>query len=133
MAVDRFRFTERTSGFIEGDIVDENDDPVPASVLTAATLTLWDLDTGVFDGSPTVGIINSREEQDILNANNVELDAGSPAVDGHFKWSVQPEDNIIVTPRRQLERHRAMFLFVWDTGQFRYECEIDVVNLGMAS
>lgn len=129
--MDRFRFNEQSSGIIEGDIVDEQDLPVTADRLTEATLTLYDLETGSLTTSPIAGVINSRLEQDAKDANDVALDAGSPATDGHFVWSVQPEDNIIVTPRRQVERHRAVFRFVWATGQFPYECEIEVVNLRM--
>jgi len=137
MAIDRFRFRERTSGTIEGDIVDRAGTPVPASALTAATLTLYDWETGAnSSGSPRPGIINSRDEQDILQTHNVTIDSA-----GHFIWNVQPEDNIIVTDRRQIERHRAMFLFEWDAsgasppeaGQLRLEVELEVVNLRLAA
>jgi hypothetical protein len=128
--MERFRFDERSSGSIEGDIVDRNGDPVAAGSLTAATLTLYDWDTGAGyqDGSPgsspRPGILNGRDTQDVLNANDVSIDA-----DGHFIWRVQPEDNVIVTARRQVERHRAMLLFAWSDGEFRFECELDVNNL----
>lgn len=133
MALDHFDFNERTSGFIAGDIVDENDMPVPASSITSATLTLYDAETADLDASPVLGIINSRHAQDVKNLNNVELDAGSPSVTGHFVWSVQPADNIIVTKRRQIERHYAEFTFAWSGGQFVYRCEIDVTNLQMTA
>ncbi len=124
MALDRFRFDEQSSGCIEGDIVDREGAPVPDSSLLSAELTLYDWDTGAGGGSPRPGIINDRDQQDVLNTNDVTIDS-----DGHFIWSIQPEDNIIVTNRRQIERHRAMFLFTWATGEFRYECELDVNNL----
>ena len=124
MSIERFRFDERSSGSIEGDIVDREGDPVLAASLTAAELTLYDIDTGAGGGSPRPGILNSRDAQDVLNTNNVAIDN-----DGHFIWSVQPADNVIVTARRQIERHRAMFYFEWATGEFRFECELDVVNL----
>jgi hypothetical protein len=128
MSVTRFRFDEQSSGTIEGDIVDANGDPIPAASLTGAELTLYDWDTGAGGGSPRPGIINSRDAQDVLNLNNVTIDA-----EGHFIWSLQPEDNIIITNRRQVERHRAMFLFEWATGEFRFECEVDVNNLRLQS
>ena len=132
MAIDRFRFNERSTGVIEGDIIDADGNLVPAEDLTEATLTLYDLET-VIPGNSPAGQINGRDGQDVLNANDVSIDAVSPSTIGHFIWSVQPEDNIIVTERRQVERHRAMFRFAWATGEFRYECEIEVVNLRMAS
>jgi hypothetical protein len=120
----RFRFNEGSSGVIEFDLEDEAGDPVPDSELDMATLTLWDLETGDLDGSPRVGIINGRDEQDINNVNHVAIDS-----DGHLVFTLQPEDNIIVTPRRQVERHLAKFEFAWATGHFTYLCEIDVDNL----
>lgn len=126
MAIERFRFDEQSSGSIEGDILDSEGSAVAAASLTTAELTLFDWDTGAAGGSvsPRDGIINSRDGQDIKNANNVTIDSA-----GHFLWEIQPEDNIIVTARRQIERHRAMFLFTWADGEFRFECELDVVNL----
>lgn len=122
----RFRFDERSSGCIEFDIVDREGVAVPAANLTTAELTLFDWETGAgFTGeSPKPGIINNRDAQDVLNTNNVAIDA-----DGHVIWSLQPDDNIIVNPRRQIERHRAVFRFTWPTGSFPYEIEIEVVNL----
>lgn len=127
--MDRFRFDEQSTGAIEFDIVDRNDDPVPASSLSAATLTLFDWETGAGNrgGSPAQGVINSRDAQDVLNDNNVSISA-----EGHVVWTVQPEDNVIVTYRRHIERHRAMFTFTWSGGSFNYECELEVMNLRKA-
>lgn len=130
MAIVRERFNEGASGFIRAQIVDQAGDAVEVASLTSATLTLYDVDTGSADVSPAEGIINSRDQQDILPAgspfeeNDVEYEAS-----GYFQWNLQPEDNIIVTPRRQVERHRAMFIFTWNGGSFPYELEIEVVNL----
>ncbi len=121
--MDRFRVNQGSSYLVFFDIVDVNGDPVSDVDLTVATLTLADVMTAA-DGSPNLGIINTREDQNILNAHNVTIDTH-----GHLMWSVQPEDNIIVTSRRQVERHHAFFHFEWDGGSLNYECEIDVVNL----
>ena len=135
MAIDKVRVNERSSKVVTFTILDENSDPVPDSVLTTATLTLYDIGTTPSAaGSPVAGIINSRDSQDVLNDNDVDIDA-----DGLVTWATQPEDNIIVTERRQVERHRAMFHFSWPggspgtTGSFDYEFEIEVVNLRKAS
>ena len=134
MAIDKVRVNERSSKVVTFTILDENGDPVPDSVLTSATLTLFDLLTGKASGSPMQGVINSRGDQDVLNDNDVTIDG-----DGLVTWAMQPADNIIVTPRRQIERHRAMFSFAWPgaspglTGSFDYEFEIEVVNLRKAS
>jgi hypothetical protein len=62
----RERFNEGSSGEITGTITDAAGQAVPAGSLTAATLTLYDLETYV-PGSPTVGIINDRDGQDVLS------------------------------------------------------------------
>jgi hypothetical protein len=124
MPLIRERFNEESSGFIRGQIVDQNGDPVLSTDLTLATLTLWDLETGSANTSPRQGVINDRDAQDILASSDVTYEA-----DGYFRWDVQPEDNIIITSRRQIERHRALLIFGWATGQITFEVEIEVMNL----
>jgi hypothetical protein len=123
--MDIVRFDEGTAGKIEGDILDADDVPVPASQLIEATLTLYDWHTRVLRGSPLVGVINDRFQQDILNDHDVTIDE-----DGHFVWAVRAEDNPILTPIRQIERHRGVFFFAWNGGQFNMEFELEVMNLG---
>jgi len=130
--MDRFRFTERSSATITGYVVDDTGTAVDPATLTAVTITLYDLDTYVPGASPAVGILNNRDAQNVNATNDVSFPANSP-VDGQFVWAVQPADNVIVTERRQIERHRAELKFVWSGGQFIYECEIEVVNLRAVS
>lgn len=135
MAISRERFTEGSSGFIRGQITDQNGDPVDIDVLTAARLTLYDLDTFVAGSSPMDGIINGRQQQDILGVGSspATLNDVTYETNGYFQWDLQPEDNVILTPRRQVERHRARFQFSWTGGSFNYEIEIEVVNLRTVS
>lgn len=127
--IPRFRFNERSMGSVEFNILDRDSEPVPVAGILTAELTLYDKDTGSnrVGISPQPGIINSRDSQDVLNVNNVTL-SDTPTV-GHVIWELEPEDNIIVTDRRQVERHMAMFFFTWSGGQHCFECEIDVNNL----
>ncbi len=128
MAIDRIRVTENSNRVITFSLLDSDGAPVPSASLTEATLTLFDWQTSG-GGSPAVGIINARDGQNVLNANDVTIGA----TDGSVTWTMQPEDNVIVTERRQVERHRAMFHFAWATGLFDYELEIEVTNLRQAS
>ena len=129
--MNRFGFNERSSGSIEFDVVDRDGQGVPVAGIQFATLTLFDWDTGAgWSGeSPRPGIINGRDSQDVKNANDVEVTDPSGETPGHVLWNVQPEDNVIVTDRRQAERHRAMFHFEWSSGSFDWECELVVKNL----
>lgn len=133
MAITRVRFNENSSGFIRARIVDQAGLPVEFTALTSATLTLWDVETGSAVVSPIEGIINGRDYQDILPAGSplVENDVTYEG-DGYFRWDLQPADNVIVNPRRQIERHRAMFVFDWLGGSLVYELEIEVMNLRRA-
>lgn len=126
MAVGRVRVNEQSSKTVEFDILDENDLGVSYGSLTAGTVTLLDLETFVA-GSPPEGTINNRDLQNCLNTNGVTIDAN-----GHVIWTMDPEDNVIVNPRRQIERHRAMFDFTWNGGSFAFEFEVEVVNLRRA-
>lgn len=131
--MERFRFDERSTGSIEFDILDRDGEGVPVAGILTAELTLYDWDTGAAGSgtSPRAGILNGRDGQDVKNLNDVTLSDADTV--GHVLWLVQPEDNVIVTDRRQVERHRAMFLFTWSGGEFRFECELDVTNLRLAA
>lgn len=133
MAITRVRFTEGSSGFVRFQLTDQAGEPVIFDGLTEGTLTLWDMETSVPGASPAEGIINNRDQQDVLpegsplEENNVSYESN-----GYVRWDLQPEDNVIVNPRRQVERHRAMFVFGWEGGSLNYELEIEVVNLRRA-
>lgn len=129
MAINRVRANELSSLTITATIVDSTQTAVPLSDISSATITLYDLETYQPTGSPIVGIINNRDAQDILNTNNVTIHATS----GLLTWAVQPDDNPIVTPIRQIERHRAELHVVFTSGEFNYQCEIEVINLRKAA
>jgi hypothetical protein len=93
-------FNELSSGEYSATLVDEHGDPVPLSEITSLQLTLVDFNTGE--------VINDRDHQDALNTNDVTVHPTS----GLLTWSIQPEDNIIVTNTIKdgtVERHRATF------------------------
>lgn len=119
----RYRVNEGNSLVIECDVLDEDGDGISPSSLDSLTLTLFDMETRQFETAPYDGILNDRDEQNVLNANNVTLDE-----DGHLTWKLQPEDNPIVTSRRQVERHRARFVFTWPGHRYTVEIPIDVMN-----
>ena len=140
MTITRLRFYEGSTDRVTGTIVDRAGTVVPGSSLIAATLTLYDAETYDPIGSPVVGIINSRDHQDVLGvgspleAHGVTIhDTLQTDTDGStfsFEWRLDPEDNPIVTPSRQIERHRAMFAFTADSGEvIPVEFEIEVMNL----
>jgi hypothetical protein len=129
MAIDRVRVNEQSSRTVQFTLKDNTNTVVPLASLSTVTLTLFDWGTYAPGASPVVGILNSRDAQNVKNTNNVTVHATS----GLVTWSMQPDDNIIVTLRRQIERHRAEFRFVLTSGaELDYQMEVEVVNLRKA-
>ena len=90
---------ERTSPRYTAIIEDNDGDPVAGSSLTTLTLTLYNL-------SPDLAIINTRNKQNVLNANNVTIDGV-----GALVWEMQQLDTLIVGTviAGQNEEHIGLF------------------------
>lgn len=124
----RIRCRELSSDRITGTLKDSTGAVVPGSAVTSCVLTLWDLESVDQTSSPAQGIINSRVAFDMLDSEEVTIGEA-----GLFVWYVAPEDNVIVNPRRQMERHRATLHFEWTgevfDGDINVEIEIEVENM----
>ena len=111
---------EGTTAVYGATIQDIDGNAVAAGDLDSLTLTLWD--------KVSETIINSRNAQNVLNANNVTV-----SDEGVLAWTMQPEDNVIVDVNHldgQKEEHRALFQWTWDTSKYgKYEVVIDVEQL----
>lgn len=130
MAIDRVRVNEQSSRTISFTLKDNTGTVVPLASISTVTLTLYDMGTYAPGVSPAVGILNSRDSQNVKNTNDVTIHPTS----GLVTWAMVPDDSVIVTPRRQIERHRAEFHFTTTTGvQLDYQLEIEVLNLRKAA
>ena len=111
---------ERTTArYTSGPLTDEDGVVVAGSILSSATLTLYDERTG--------NILNSRSAQNVNQANGVTIsDAGI------VSWLMVPADNAIVNTKLPQEVHVAVFDFRWDAGSSRamHEVKFIVNNLG---
>lgn len=102
-------------------IISDGVSPIPAATLKTLTLTYFN---GIGEA-----VINTRDDQDVLNVNQVTVD-----VNGNLVWKMEAADTIIVdtTLRRgQDEIHVALFTWTWDDADVvertgRYEVEIPV-------
>lgn len=117
-----FRVLERTTAVYSAVIEDDSGNPIPAASLSALTLTLYDVASG--------SIINSRDDQPVLNANNVTVDGS-----GNLAWTLQPVDNVIVGADIRVgghEYHVALFEGSYAGGDksWKHEVNIRVKNLG---
>ncbi len=111
------RVKERETGIESFSLKDEDGNAIPAGSLTSATLTLHVVHTGA--------IVNSRNAQNILNANNVTIDGT-----GLLAWTIQAADMAITDDSRRVEVHRALFVFKWGSGREKpYEIDYEIENM----
>lgn len=114
-----FSVYEKTSAKLTAILKDETGAAVSSALLTTFTLTLYDKATGA--------IINSRDDQNVLNANNVTVDTS-----GNVVWTLQPADNIILDDSLNREHHRALFEWSWATGTKTGKDYVDISVLNLA-
>lgn len=103
---------EQTTPTVTGSIVDATGAAIGAASLTTLKLTLVSRDN-------QNKIVNSRDDQNILNANNVTVDSS-----GVMIWSVQ------VTDTRGTGVHRAIFEWTYSAGAKtgRYVLDLRLLN-----
>ena len=114
---------ETTTGLLTFALVDSGGAGVPVSMLTTLTLTYYDVISGT--------IVNARNAQNVLNANDVSVvTAGFPAVTT-VEWQIQPADTPMVEPELALEYRVAQFRWTWDSGTRHdaYQVQFGIQNL----
>lgn len=125
-----FVVNEDSTAKYTATLKDEDDAPIPKAAVEALTLTLYVEAIGAGTG----GIINGRNNQDVLDLNGVTLHETS----GLLTWIMEPEDNPIVGnlnashryPDGTKERHIALFRWEYFGGDRKgnHEVVIDAVN-----
>jgi len=118
MADEVYEITERSSARYTATLLDEAGAAVPLTSLTALRLWLRTTRSGV--------TINSRNDQDVLNTNDVTYHATS----GLLTWQLTPADNAIIGSA-DVEFHQATFRATWDSGAKAktWTVDIKVTNL----
>ena len=117
---------ERSIAVYTAQLQDENAVAIGSALINTLELSFFDLATAT--------IINSRDAQNVLNANNVVVTAG-----GLLTWTLQPADTAIlsailfgVTGFVEFETHRASFDCVFNGSASRSTWDVDfkIRNLG---
>lgn len=115
---------EHQTGVCAFLLTDENGDGIDAGQIETMTLTYYDKATGE--------ILNTRQDQDAYNTNNVTIttDIGPPLA-STVTWEIQPEDAILMDSRRELEAHIALFQWTWDSGNRHaaYEVQFNIEQI----
>lgn len=123
-----FDILEQASGQYRATVVGNDGVTfLPASTLQTMTLTLY-----VVKVDGTIGYVNARNAQNVLNANNVAVyETLQVAPDGstyNVLWTIQPADSTLVEAL-PFERHIALFEWTWPQGQGKHEVVLVVKNL----
>ena len=101
-------------------ITDDAGNPLPAASLSTLVLTLY-----VIKADGTVAYVNSRNAQNVLNANNVTV-----GTSGEVVWSLQVADTSLIEAL-PFERHIALWEWTWPTSRAgKHELWITVKALG---
>ena len=110
---------EKASSLITATFKDELGVAIPNTDFTAINMTLFLL-------SDPTQIVNARDNQNVLNANNCTVDAN-----GLFSWNVQPGDRAMISTTVSEEIHRAEIRYKWAGGNKEGVAIIDlpVINL----
>ena len=119
------RVNERGTFEYKCQLVDENGDLLVAASLTTLVLTLYD--------RATDAIINSRDEQSVLNANGgtiySSLQTDADGNEYNFAWNSEPADSPIVTAGSETEMHVALFEWTYGSDAGSHQVYIRVVNI----
>lgn len=114
-----FPVYEATTAIYTAQIVgNDGVTPLPLATLSALTLSLY-----VIKGDGTIAYVNGRNAQNVLNANNVTVDAN-----GLISWTVQTADTTLVEAL-PFERHIAVFQWTWPSGTGKHQIALIVQNL----
>ena len=100
-----FVVNEGTTRRITGQLKDDEGNLIGSGNVSAFTMTQKGLDGTV---------INSRDSQNVLNTNNVTLDAN-----GNWVFQVQPEDAIRLEHKPGIEIHKVTVEWEWSTSPVR--------------
>jgi len=101
--VDIFEVPEQSTPTFRSVLTDDLGDPVQGSLLNTLTLTVLQ--------EYTLAVVNDRDDQDVLNDNDVTVDT-----DGNLIWSMTVDDTVILNNALRKEMHRALFAWTFDSG-----------------
>src|SRR5262245_59212592 len=108
---------EKTSRKYTAVLKDLDGVSIPSATLNTLHLTLYSIHS--------LAIINSRQAQNVLNANQVTVDAN-----GNLAWEMLPANNAILDDSLATEIHRALFEWTWaGTKSGAHEVDFQVRNL----
>lgn len=119
--IEKFIVHEKEARFYDLTFTDQDGIQIPLASMSALTLSLF-----LKDSDPIV-YINSRNAQNVLNANNVTIDSA-----GKITWAIQSADLAMQDAGAEVEVHVAIFHLTTTGGtpvQVRKEMHLYVDNM----
>lgn len=101
-----FEVKEQTTPKYTATVLDDAGIALPIASLTTITLTLY-----VVQSDGTLAYVNSRNAQNVKNANNVVIDSA-----GLLTWSLAVADTTLIEDL-PFERHLALFQWTWGSSR----------------
>lgn len=104
-------FNAGSTGLYTTILNDHLNQPIPLADIVSLTLTLTQIDKPATGPEIIGAIVNNREDQDVLNANNVTVHTTS----GLLSFFIQSLDTAIIDATKLYETHRATFQCTYNT------------------
>lgn len=115
-----YEVLEETTPKYTATILDDAGNALPIASLTTITLTLY-----VIKADGTIAYVNSRNAQNVKNANNVTIDSA-----GLLTWSLAVADTTLVEDL-PFERHIALWEYTWGSSRAgKHQVIVNVQRLG---
>ena len=114
-----FEVTEQSTASVSGIFKDELNAVIGSGDMTTLIGTLYEEVTEV--------VINSRDEQDMLNANGATLDGS-----GNFTLQLDPADNAILVDANEYEIHVLLLEWTYASGAKGGNAEVSVYVKNLA-
>jgi len=111
-----FEIKELTTPTYSGVLEDKNGDPVALDNLVTLRMTYYDVASGE--------IINSRDHQGVLNANQVTVHD----TNGTVTWAMLVEDTTLLSEASAIEKRRALFEWATDDKVGHWEVAFWILN-----
>ena len=117
MSESQLNYEPGESGVFTGTLLDTAGTAIPLANISSLTLTLTDARSGT--------IINSRNAQNVLNANNVTVTSTT----GALQWLIQPADTTMYDSLYSVEDHVAKFTWTYETSKVGFHTHrLRIVN-----
>lgn len=112
-----YNVNQNNTYILSFDLVDEDGNAISLSALGTLLLTQYYYNSDLESSDKYhKDIINSRNNQDVKNANNVTVSST-----GAVEWTLQQEDTVKLNPDTAEETHVCLFTWGWSGKQNSHE------------